>query len=203
MASSKRSCRNKPDVLYYICGECTLVQNRKPITSFIKRTYLAYFQMALGDQDKGWASHIVCKKCTEYLRAWTKGQKMALKFEIPLIWREPTNHVTDCYFCAVDPTGTNRNNWSSLVYPDLQSARRPVAHSEAIPVPVFKELPDIDEESSYTIRVAADDDDYVVLECSNPVPFTQMELNDLVRDLNLSKSSAELLASRLKEKLSH
>ena len=36
-------------------------------------------------------------------------------------------------------------------------------------------------------------------------PFSQNELNDLVRDLNLSKSSAELLASRLKEKslLSH
>ena len=33
-----------------------------------------------------------------------------------------------------------------------------------------------------------------------PHPFSQNELNDLVRDLNLSKSSAELLASRLKEK---
>jgi len=31
-------------------------------------------------------------------------------------------------------------------------------------------------------------------------PFSQEELNDLVRDLNLSKSSADLLASRLKEK---
>ena len=31
-------------------------------------------------------------------------------------------------------------------------------------------------------------------------PFSQKELNDLVRDLRLSKDSAELLASRLKEK---
>ena len=30
--------------------------------------------------------------------------------------------------------------------------------------------------------------------------FSQLELNDLVRDLNLSKYSAELLVSRLKEK---
>ena len=30
--------------------------------------------------------------------------------------------------------------------------------------------------------------------------FTQLELNDLVRDLGLSKTASELLASRLKEK---
>jgi len=30
--------------------------------------------------------------------------------------------------------------------------------------------------------------------------FSQKELNDLTRDLNLSKESSELLASRLKEK---
>ena len=34
-------------------------------------------------------------------------------------------------------------------------------------------------------------------ECKN---FSQFELNDLVRDLGLSKESAEVLASRLKEK---
>lgn len=184
----------------YICGEYTLVQNRNPITSFIKRSYLAYFQVTLGDQDKDWAPHIVCKKCTEYLRGWSKGQKTALKFGIPMVWREPTNHVTDCYFCAVNVSGINRNNRNSLIYPNLQSARRPVAHSEDIPVPVFTELPDIDEQESPILSVSDDEEDYVVEESGAPEYFTQMELNDLVRDLNLSKSSAELLASRLKEK---
>lgn len=199
MASSRGSCRNKPDVFCYICGEYILVQNRKPITSSIKRSYHAYFQMALGDQDKDWAPHIVCKKCTEYLRVWSKGQKTALKFGIPMVWREPTDHVTDCYFCAVNVSGINRKNRSSLIYPNLQSARRPVAHSDDIPVPVFKELPDIDEQESPIMSVSDDEEDYVVQESGAHESFTQMELNDLVRDLNLSKSSAELLASRLKE----
>jgi len=35
---------------------------------------------------------------------------------------------------------------------------------------------------------------------STPQQFTQAELNDLVRDLNLSKQAFELLASRLKER---
>ncbi|KAI6651114.1 hypothetical protein LOD99_5465 [Oopsacas minuta] len=36
---------------------------------------------------------------------------------------------------------------------------------------------------------------------SEPSLFNQAELNDLIRDLNLSKESSELLASRLKEKI--
>ena len=40
----------------------------------------------------------------------------------------------------------------------------------------------------------------MVLEDDAPHPFSQKELNDLVRDLSLSTDSAELLASRLKEK---
>jgi hypothetical protein len=201
MESARRSCKNKPDVFCYICGEYTLVPNRNPITGFIKRAYHAYFGIKLGDQDKGWAPHIVCKTCTEYLRCWTKGKKNCLKFGIPMVWREPTNHVTDCYFCAIDVTGINKKNRSSLRYPDLESARRPVAHCDEIPVPVSSELLDIRDESSDSVENYREEEE-VVLDDDFPHPFSQMELNDLVRDLGLSKSSAELLASRLKEKMS-
>ena len=34
---------------------------------------------------------------------------------------------------------------------------------------------------------------------TNPKPFSQGQLNDLVRDFNLSKESSEILASRLGE----
>ncbi len=44
------------------------------------------------------------------------------------------------------------------------------------------------------------DHDYTVEEILEPKMFTQDELNDLVRDLALSKEKAELLASRLKQK---
>ena len=43
------------------------------------------------------------------------------------------------------------------------------------------------------IGYGADDQD-------QPIPLTQGELNDLTRDLNLSKESAQLLVSRLWEK---
>ena len=188
MASARRSSRNKPDVFCYICGEYTIAPNKKPVTSFIMHAYHTYF----ADQDKALASQMVCKACTKTLRGWTNGKR------IPMVWREPTNHVTDCYFCTVDVTGINRKNQGSLKYPDLQSARCPVAHCDEIPVPIFEELPEISDENASSVE--GHEDEEVVLEDDAPHPFSQKELNDLVHDFSLSMDSAELLASRLKEK---
>ena len=197
MASARRSCRNKRDV-FYICEEYTIAHNRKPVTSFITRAYNAYFGIKLADQGKAWVLYIVCKACTETLRGWAKSKK-SLNFEIPMVWRKPTNHVTDCYFCAVDVTGINRKNQGSLKYPDLQSARRPVAHCDEIPVLIFGEPPDISDEDASSVE-GHEDEEKVDLEVDASHPFSQKELNDLVRDLSLSTDSAESLASRLKEK---
>ena len=67
-----------------------------------------------------------------------------------MVRRESTNHGADCYLCAIDLTGINRKNRSSLEYPDLESARRPVAHCDEIPVPVYGELPAISDKDSST-----------------------------------------------------
>ncbi|ESO04311.1 hypothetical protein HELRODRAFT_172670 [Helobdella robusta] len=192
MASKRRSCKNKPDVFCYICGEYTLVHNRNQVTCFIKRAYHAYFGIKLGDQDKDWAPHMVCKACTVYLHQWTKGKKTCLKFGIPMVWREQRNHDTDCYFCSIDLTGINRKNRSSLEYPDLQSARRPVAHCDDIPVPVFHKLQDISDDESSSDEDQETEEEWPVVDDETPQLFSQQELNDLVRDLSLSKASAEL-----------
>ena len=134
------------------------------------------------------------------MSGWTNG-KRSLNFGMPMVWREPTNHVIDCYFCAVDVTGINRKNRDSLKYPNLQSARRPVAHCEEIPMPIFGGFPDISDEDASSVE-GQEDEEEVVLENDAPHPFSQKELNDLVRNLSLSTDSAELLASRLKKKTS-
>ena len=120
-------------------------------------------------------------------------------FGIPMVGREPANNCTDCYFYVINLAGINRKNRSSPKYPDLQSARRPLAHCDQIPVPVFGELPDISDEDSSCVE---ENEEEVIFDEDAPHPFSQMELNDPVRDLGLSNSSAELLASRLKEKIS-
>ena len=124
MMSTRRSCRNKPDIFCYICGKHTLVPYRNRVTTFTKQTYHTYFGMKLTDQDKAWAVHMVCKSCTECLRLWSKGKKTNLKFGIFMIWREPKNHVSDCCFCGIDVTGINRKNRKVFKNLDLESARR-------------------------------------------------------------------------------
>lgn len=204
MTSSRRSCKNHPDVFCYICGEYTLKENRKLVTDFVKRAYLGYFGVKLGDQDKSWAPHTVCKTCTEHLRQWTNGNR-SLKFGVPMVWREPKNHHDDCYFCLVNITGINRNNRSKWTYPDLDSARRPCPHSDEVPIPAFSCLPELSENESHmsvdTQANRSDESDSDFVGPSTAAQnFNQHELNDLIRDLNLSKESSELLASRLKEK---
>ncbi|KAI6650066.1 hypothetical protein LOD99_6281 [Oopsacas minuta] len=125
------------------------------ITYFVDRAYHAYFKVKLGDQDKSWAPHKVCKSCVELLRSWSKGKEKHLPFGIPMIWIESKNHFD------VHEDGTNS-----------------------------------EEVKDHDCEYDADFQD----PSSEPSLFNQPELNDLIRDLDLSKASSELLASRLKEK---
>ena len=59
-----------------------------------------------------------------------------MPFAVPMMWRELTNHFSDCYFCLTKVSGHSKKNKSKIVYLDCPSALRPVAHvSENIPVP--------------------------------------------------------------------
>ena len=57
-----------------------------------------------------------------------------------MVWREPKDHYSDCYFCGIKTKGINRKNRTSLTYPSLDSAIRPVPHIEELPIPVFEGL---------------------------------------------------------------
>ena len=118
--------------MVYICGKFKITDERNLFKhvykEFIQKADHAYFGVQLSDQDKPWAPHVVCKNCVEHLRQWTEGSRKALKFGIPMIWREPKNHTDYCYFCAINLTEINKKKRKSLIYPNLPSALRPVVH---------------------------------------------------------------------------
>ena len=119
-----------------------------------------------------------------------------------MTWKEPKNYTDDCYFCAINLTGINKKKHKSFIYPNLPLALRPVAHCDEIPIPVFKELPDVPNENldvSFEEEDDLNDNDFVP-KSSEPILFNQDELSNLIRDLNLSKESSELLASRLNDR---
>ena len=88
----------------------------------------------------------------------------------------------------------------------MDSAIRPVTLSEELPIPVFEGLPQLKSALSSENDLSSTENETTIADNDFPsslLPpqlFSQNELNDLAKDLNLSKESSELLASRLKEK---
>ena len=80
------------------------------------------------------------------------------------------------------------------------SARPPRPHSDSVPVPVWHQVDPVPEAADEVQLSHETTPDSEVVEDARERTFDQHELNDLVRDLRLSKELSELLASRLNEK---
>lgn len=203
-----RNCVNSANNFCYICGEVTFAAQKKNIGATVKKAYHLYFGCKIGDQDKDWAPHVCCRTCAVNLSQWLNGKRKAMPFAVPMIWREPSNHVDDCYFCMVPPASggiTKKKKWT-VEYPNIPSALRPVSHGEGLPIPepptdfsISSDDEDGHASASSPQRGSKDDDFSCFDETSAPHKITQDEMNDLVRDLDLSKSKAEILASRLRQ----
>lgn len=199
-----RKCINDPNSFCYICGEVVFAVQRRNITPVIKTAYNLYFGefCKLGDQNKSWAPHICCKTCYTNLLDWLNHRRPSMPFAIPVIWLEPRNHTDNCLFCMVPPLrGMTNYKKKTIVYPNIHSATRPVPHSDELPVPTPPESYSIDseEEPCDPEPSTSTDPDFAPDVKSEHHKISQNELNDLVRDLELSKAKAELLASRFQQ----
>ncbi|KAK9729026.1 hypothetical protein QE152_g16918 [Popillia japonica] len=124
-----------------------------------------------------------------------------MRFGRPMIWREQKDHSTDCYFCCTKTFGFSSKNKDRITYPNLPSATRLVSHSKAFPVPSRMDVSNQEhvetEIEEYISELSDTDEEYLPSEEDTPYLINQLELNDLVRDLNLSKTQAEIVGSRL------
>lgn len=179
---------------------------RLNVSDFVKQAYMDYFGKPLETNIKPWIPNLVCKSCVESLRLWANKKRPTFKYKSPMIWREPSNHHDDCYFCVVNITGINRKNRSKWSYPNLQSAIRPSSDvlEPSSDVSALQSQPSTSSILTSPERLedsedGKDSDFYCLLE-PEPRPLNQDDLDDLIRDLSLSKKASELLASRLKER---
>ena len=122
-----------------------------------------------------------------------------MPFAIPRIWREPTKHLNDCYFCMVDVSHHRKSkDKRSNVYPSIPSSIALVPHCEDLPIP---EPPTLELPSCASTSSEEDtDSDFGEASTSKESHFpNQQEMDDLIEDLGLTKENTELLTSRLKE----
>ncbi|XP_076325272.1 uncharacterized protein LOC143233190 [Tachypleus tridentatus] len=101
---ASRSCKHSPDAFCYVCGQ--FIKTRAKEYSVIASAKMCeVYKAYVRDQYKPWTPHFTCKHCRKPLEAgWYRGEKRAMKFAIPRIWRELTDHSSNCYFCMVDPS---------------------------------------------------------------------------------------------------
>ena len=86
-------------------------------------------------------------------------------------------------------------------YPNVPSAIRPIPYVSDLLFPEPYNSMDYSFDSNISdMTFMAGDDVYKPEEYHNPVPLTQTVLKDMTRDLKLSKESAQLLGSCLKER---
>lgn len=197
-------CRNSANVFCYICGQYCLESQRRPISSSLKSNYTAYFGLSIENQDKEWVPHISCKSCEINLGMWWKGTRDKLSFGVPMVWSKPLNHDDDCYFCGTNVFGFSAKTKHKIIYPDCLSAVKPILHGENRLIPISPNRQEKIDEGMGS-ESDSDDGDDADMKTSDPDYVTevephlikQTELNDLVRDLGLTKENAELLSSRL------
>ena len=66
---------NSPNFLY-VCGEFTPIVNK---------AYELNFGFKVGDEDKSWALHSCCSRCSRYLCCWLIGMHQSIPFAVPVV----------------------------------------------------------------------------------------------------------------------
>ena len=59
-----------------------------------------------------------------------------MPFAIPMLCREPKDHIQDYHFCPVDVKGFSSKCKGKIAYPILDSASRPISYDASMLVPL-------------------------------------------------------------------
>jgi len=93
------------------------------------------------------------------ITGWVNGSRQ-MPFAVPMVWREPKEHSSDCYFFSTNITGITSKSKHTVQYPHFLSAMRSVPNSEEFPVPKSPTLTFSDDNSDSGEDQKGDNVDY-------------------------------------------
>ena len=119
-----------------------------------------------------------------------------MPFFVPMVWREPTDHNSNCYVCITPPVDKDllRQKKHNIQHSNIPSAIRPVTHGKTLPVPEEPLEFTFDSEDEQSASFSSSDGLSMSQESyfapyihDEPHLINQSELHDLIRNLELFK----------------
>lgn len=204
-SSNSMSCNKSPDLFCFVCTNFILSKSKSyPLNDTNRSLYSNCFKVTAkhNGADKLYSSKVVCASCITNMKDHTRSDR-PLKFSSPAIWNQPnhsfSSHHQSCYVCLAEKVQGSRfqvsYKWSdsarhNVVQPvlDVFNLESPCSSSKKVHY----------ESESHS----ESEDDYSNCRPSNPnqfMPYDQSELNQLVKELGLTKDQSMVLASNLRK----
>ena len=125
---------------------------------------------------QSWVSHFCCNTCETNLYQWLSKKRKSVPFVISMVWREPTDYSSNCYFCMILAVskGISRKNKCTVKYPNIPSPVRPVPHGKELPIPAppdFYILDPYDDHNDDWIQLALSHQRQLTLSLSYHIPL--------------------------------
>ena len=158
------------------------------------------FGCNVGEQNKFWAPKFCCNSCSRTLAGWLKVAHISRPFDVPMLWLEPRYHFNDCCFFMTKASGFPGFPKHKIEYFNIPSALRPVLYGDSMPVPKPQESYTLNSDSvsleaspESRRSITNADPGFSTRDTSEPHLITEAELNSLVRSLDYTKTTTQLL----------
>lgn len=193
------------DRFCFVCGLYADLQHKRPFSQVLE-AYLEYFGDNCSTPTGAWYTpDVVCVTCYVHLKQWKKDGTRAMAYRTPMIWLPRTTHnPEECYCCRTDTRYYKFSNRDHIKYANVDTVRVAVLRDSGEVAHQLRQMSVSDTGTSSEQQSSSASS--VVLE-EKPLPvrqtprhfMSQSELNDLIRDLRLSKKSAEMMGSRMQQ----
>lgn len=198
-------CKANINNFCYCCGMFTPKKNRRRLTKEFKDIYLLYYQKKV-IENKKFAPNSVCKTCHKEIFEWQRGKREFLRFDTPMIWKNPgRKHISkNCYPCKNTLQGMNSKNKKNFKYQSVPSAQLPKIRSTYAPQEPFQKiLFENSQETALDFSCLSEEGENVSLYDPEPsgsqILITEDRLDFIVAKLELSQKKSEELAQFLKQ----
>lgn len=119
-----RNSINTPHSFWNICGKITFKSQQHSFTSLIKKGYELYSECKVGYKEKNWAP-FSCHTPHKLFK-WFLVHGLCYSNDLVKTKRS-------CHFCLINILGISSESKHTMLYPNLSSALRTVAHREELP----------------------------------------------------------------------